>query len=81
MMPSMNRYRMQGASWPGLDVRRAPTAAGLIAPSTAAKANDHLLGMAGGTPNLSTLEISTHFGTGLPAMLAKGAPRLKEPST
>lgn len=81
-LSTQGRYGMQGVSWPGVDVRRAPVAAGLITCRTAATAKRHAADVGCRPWNLSaTTEIPALFGTGRPAMLAKGAHRLKEPST
>ncbi len=79
-LSTQGRYGMQEVAWPGVDVRRAPGAAGLITYRSAATTNRHAV-VCRPWDLSATTEIPALFGTGRPAMLAKGAHRLKEPST
>ena len=81
MLETQRQVALNGASWPIGGVRRVPAGVALLAPC-AATAYGHVLATpchartASARPKISIL-----FRIGRRAMLAKGARRLKEPST
>ena len=80
-LDTQRQIGLNGRSWPIGVVPRVPVGAVLPTPC-AVTASGHVLATPCHAPTASARpKISILFGTGRRAMLAKGARRLKEPST